>query len=105
MTLLFFNKPDMHFINKSVLTFCRHLGLRGISLIRSDIIILQRCKDSFHAGINLSLVVAGAETGKEEFQHERRNVGPFLDPMKKILSDNLAVKCGNQLPVEFIQFS
>ena len=95
--LLLLDVADVDLVDEPVLALGRDARLRRVGLVRPDVVVLQRGENGLHAGVDLGRVVAGAEAGEQELQHERRHVGALLDPVQQILADDLAVEDRVQL--------
>ena len=100
VALLLLHVAHMDLVDEAVPALGCHLGLGGIGLVGADIVFLEGGEHGLHAGVQLRLVIAGAELGEQKLQDEGRDVGALLDPVQQVLAQHLAVKGRVQFQVE-----
>ena len=92
VALFLFHIAHVHLVNKAMLAFRGHPGLRRIGLIGTHVVVLEGGQDRFHARLDFRGLVTGAVARQQEFQHKGRHVGAFFNPVQQILPDHFAVK-------------
>ena len=100
MPFFFLDIANMDLVDEAVLAQRRYLGLLGVGLVGPHIVVLQGGQHRVHAGRQLGLVVAGAETRQQELQHKGRHVGAFLDAVQQVLAHHLAFVDLSELAVQ-----
>ena len=102
MALLLLHVAHMNLINKPVLALRRDLRLRGIGLVRPNVVVLQGGEHGLHSLLHFRGIVAGAVARQQELQDEGGYVRALFNPMQKILPDDFAIESGIQFLIKSI---